>query len=74
MKDFPRMSQFLKMKFIVFKHVWEHINGNKFVINRGLSVEAFALQLGDMYEDLGNVIFYIIESNSKLTLSTTLYD
>ncbi|KAG1181470.1 hypothetical protein G6F46_006604 [Rhizopus delemar] len=40
------------MKFIVFKHVWEHINGNKFVINRGLSVEAFALQLGDMYEDL----------------------
>lgn len=73
-KDFPRTSQFLKMKFIVFKHVWEHINDSDVVINRGLNVEAFALQLSDMYEDLGNVIFYIIVFNSKLTFPTMLYD
>lgn len=73
-KDFPRMSQFFKMKFIVFKHVWEHINENEVVISRYLNVEALALQLSDMYEGLGNVIFYIIVSKSKLTFSTMLYD
>ncbi|KAG1302383.1 hypothetical protein G6F60_008125 [Rhizopus arrhizus] len=48
MKDFPRMSQFFKMKFIVFKHVWEHINENEVVISRYLNVEALALQLSDI--------------------------
>jgi hypothetical protein len=73
-KDFPRMSQFFKMKFIVFKYVWEHINDNEVVISRYLSVEALALQLSDMYEDLDNVIFYIIVSKFKLTFSTMLYN
>ncbi|KAG1037782.1 hypothetical protein G6F43_012787 [Rhizopus delemar] len=36
-RDFSRNMNFLKMKFIVYK---------------GLNVEAFALQLSDMYEDL----------------------
>lgn len=62
-KDFPRMSQFFKMKFIVFKHVWEHINENEVVISRYLNVEALALQLSDMYEGLGNVIFILLCPN-----------
>ncbi|KAG0744629.1 hypothetical protein G6F37_013227 [Rhizopus arrhizus] len=37
-RDFPKTLNFLKMKFIVYK---------------GLNVEAFALHLSDMYEDLG---------------------
>ncbi|KAG1398037.1 hypothetical protein G6F58_011408 [Rhizopus delemar] len=36
-RDFPKTLNFLKMKFIVYK---------------GLNVEAFALHLSDMYEDL----------------------
>ncbi|KAG1450740.1 hypothetical protein G6F46_009366 [Rhizopus delemar] len=40
-RDFPRTINFLKMKFIVYKD---------------LNVEAFDLQLSDMYEGLGNLI------------------
>ncbi|KAG1051330.1 hypothetical protein G6F43_006456 [Rhizopus delemar] len=40
-RDFPRTMNFLKMKLIVYK---------------GLNVEAFDLQLGEMYEDLRNLI------------------
>lgn len=56
-KEFQRTHQFLKMKFVVYKHVWEHIQDQNIVINRGLNVEAFALQLSDMYEELGKPIF-----------------
>ncbi|KAI7868387.1 uncharacterized protein EV154DRAFT_540880 [Mucor mucedo] len=51
-KEFQRTHQFLKMKFVVYKHVWENIQDQNVVINRGLNSEAFALQLSDMYEDL----------------------
>lgn len=51
---FERSHRFLKFKFIVYKYVWEHIHDEDVVMNRGLNVEAFALQLSDMYEDLGN--------------------
>lgn len=55
-RDFSRNMNFLKMKFIVYKYVWENIHNSDVVFNRGLNVEAFALQLSDMYEDLGNLI------------------
>lgn len=56
-KEFQRTHQFLKMKFVVYKHVWENIQDQNVVINRGLNSEAFALQLSDMYEDLGKLIY-----------------
>lgn len=52
-RDFPKTLNFLKMKFIVYKYVWENIHDSDIVFNRGLNVEAFALHLSDMYEDLG---------------------
>lgn len=56
-RDFAKTHQFLKIKFVVYKHVWENIGDTNMVINRGLNVEAFALQLSDMYEDLGKYKF-----------------
>ncbi|KAI9364547.1 hypothetical protein BD770DRAFT_313774 [Pilaira anomala] len=53
-REFDRTHRFLKMKFIVYKYVFEHINDEETVMNRGLNVETFALQLSDMYENLGN--------------------
>lgn len=55
-KDIPKAHQLLKVKFVVYKHVWEHIDDRNMVINRGLNLEAFALQLSDMYEELGKLI------------------
>lgn len=57
-QDFERSHLFLKLKFIVYKYVWEHINDEDIVINRGLNVETFALQVSDMYETLGSYFFY----------------
>lgn len=51
---------FLKMKLIVYKYAWENIHNSDIVFNRGLNVEAFDLQLGEMYEDLRNLIVIII--------------
>ncbi|KAI9325625.1 hypothetical protein BD770DRAFT_355443 [Pilaira anomala] len=49
---FERNHRFLKLKYIVYKYGWEHIHDEDVVMNRGLNVEAFALQLSDMYEYL----------------------
>lgn len=52
-KDYKNM-RLLKMKFIIYKYVWERITNDEIVISRGLNIETFALQLIDMYDDLGN--------------------
>lgn len=54
-----RTFKFLKMKYIVYKYVWENINDAEVVMSRGLNIEAFALQLSDMYEHLGKFIYII---------------
>ncbi|KAI8327640.1 hypothetical protein BD560DRAFT_336127 [Blakeslea trispora] len=52
-REFPRNREFVKMKFIVYKHIWEHIGDSKVVNQKNLTVEPFALELSDMYADLG---------------------
>ncbi|KAI8332183.1 hypothetical protein BD560DRAFT_341301 [Blakeslea trispora] len=52
-REFPRNREFVKMKFIVYKHIWEHIGESKVVNQKNLTVEPFALELSDMYADLG---------------------
>ena len=52
-RDLPRNAEFLKMKFVVYKHIWENIHDKKVVNDKGLIIEPFALELSDMYADLG---------------------
>ena len=54
-REFPRNRKFVKMKFVVYKHIWEHIRDARVVNQRNLVAEPFALELSDMYADLGKL-------------------
>lgn len=53
-KDFPCYQLFKKMKYIIYKYVWENVSNEQMVIGCGLNVETLALEVNDMYENLGN--------------------
>lgn len=58
LRDFQRSQQFLKMKYIVYKYVWENIDNNTIVTGRGDNIDAFALEVSSMYEDLGKLQYF----------------
>jgi hypothetical protein len=53
----PVDREFKKLKYAIYKYVFENIKNERIVAQRNLNIEAFALNLFDMHEELGNIKF-----------------
>lgn len=56
-RDLEKNHKFLKLKYILYKYVFENIYNEDMVMGKGLNVEAFATQLNTSYEKLGEFFF-----------------
>ena len=52
-RKFPRTQRFYKLKFMVYKYVWENIEEDFVYMSNGSSVDTFATEVSRMYDDLG---------------------
>ncbi|KAG2191492.1 hypothetical protein INT47_013067 [Mucor saturninus] len=51
-RDLEKNHKFLKLKFILYKYVFENIYNEDMVMGKGFNVKAFATQLNTSYEKL----------------------
>ncbi|KAG0739088.1 hypothetical protein G6F57_006745 [Rhizopus arrhizus] len=50
----PVDREFKKLKYAIHKYIFENIKNERVVAQRNLNIEAFALNLFDMHEELGD--------------------
>ena len=55
-RDFDRRQRFYKLKFMVYKYVWENIDEDFVTLSDGSSIDTFATEVSRMYTDLGNLL------------------
>ncbi|OBZ82262.1 hypothetical protein A0J61_09688 [Choanephora cucurbitarum] len=51
-RDFDRRQRFYKLKFMVYKYVWENIDEDFVTLSDGSSIDTFATEVSRMYTDL----------------------
>jgi len=57
--EFKPKVKFLKLKFMLYMHVWMNIDDEDVVKKKRSNSDAFVEYISDMYEDLGMTHYYL---------------